>query len=80
MVKLADWRVVIQNLSFLSTLESNYRTSGGEPVDDMIVRSSVVVQRLVLGRSGLLFKETPFWSVVSLACCLGPGSKSVAAH
>ena len=39
LVKLADWRVVIQNLSFLSTVESYYRTSGGETVDDMIVRN-----------------------------------------
>lgn len=42
LIKLADWRVIIMNLSFLSTIESFHRLSGGESVDDIVANQFMV--------------------------------------
>ena len=66
----ADWRVVIQNVSFLSTVESRSRMFEGEPYDDTVARrfmdcrlSSRVLQEIEQG--GVLVNK---FALALIAC------------
>lgn len=76
LVRSADWRVVVQHVSFLSTVESQSRMFQGVPFDDAVARQfteSALSARVLreLGQGGLLVNKFALAVVATAALRLG---------
>ena len=76
LLDLADWRVVVQNLSFLSTVESQSRMFGGKSLDDTVARQFIDTTQSAqvlheLGQGGFLISKFGLAIIAMTAIRLG---------